>query len=476
MYSSSPRRFPFVPSSLFVLSVVSLCLPKFSSAESLKITSNPPGATVELDGLPVGATPFEKAFPGGYFHRTHTALGQRLEHAMVARVSLTGYATREIALTEGPMDWIDLHGRHHGQYWLFKADHFHVDLETIASTFTGAVSAATPAQPAGFQPELSLEELVRRTKPAVVCLKGFDGMGSGFFVTETGVIATNAHVARGDSSLVALLPGGAQLPAKVVYIDADLDIALVKAAAPYPDFVFPHLPLAGTALVHQGESVFAIGNPGDAMLFSVTKGIVSAVGRFPAAGSGTWIQTDAQINPGNSGGPLLNTRGEVIGLNTLKVIRKNLTGIGFALSAGDLLAVLRRFYPDLASPSVAATARPSETAQASQEPVASPIPVATEASPSLNSAPSLTSSASSTSPTSSSAGFGVLTITSDPDAAEVYVDGKFHGNTPATLKLPAGSHTVVLKSPGFSDYTRTLDLPASSKLTLKAILESNSAP
>jgi Trypsin-like peptidase domain len=66
------------------------------------------------------------------------------------------------------------------------------------------------------------------------------------------------------------------------------------------------------------------------MLFSVTKGIVSAVGRFDAAGPGTWIQTDALINPGNSGGPLLNSRGEVIGINSQKLIKKNVTGIGFA--------------------------------------------------------------------------------------------------------------------------------------------------
>ena len=81
------------------------------------------------------------------------------------------------------------------------------------------------------------------------------------------------------------------------------------------------------------------------MLFSATKGIVSAVGKFPAAGPGLWIQTDAAINPGNSGGPLLNTGGEVIGINTLKVERSSVSGIGFALSATDLLTVLRKFYP-----------------------------------------------------------------------------------------------------------------------------------
>ena len=452
MHSLFRRSLLALSFPLFV-QLSSVCLPTSTRAEALKITSNPPGATVELDGVPAGTTPFEKDFPGGYFHRTHTAWGQRLEHPLVARVSLAGFATREIALTEGPMEWIDLHGRHHGQYWLFKSDHFHADLETIASTFTGAVAAVKPVQAAALAPELSLEELVRRTKPAVVCLKAFDGMGSGFFVTDTGVIATNAHVARGDSRLTAVLPSGAQLPARVVFIDPDLDIALVKAEAPSPDFAFPYLALADTSLVRQGESVLVVGNPGDAMLFSVTKGIVSAVGRFPAAGPGTWIQTDAPINPGNSGGPLVNTRGEVLGMNTLKVIRKNVTGIGFALSSSDLLAVLQRFYPGLAPDSLIAKAKKS-----TETPAAEPEESLME-----------TSTTSAESPVvSPSASYGSIMITSLPDSAEIYVDGKFLGNAPATVRLPAGSHTVVLKLRGFADFTRTLDLPKSSKLSLKA--------
>jgi S1-C subfamily serine protease len=334
MCSLSPHRPLRNISAVLSLAVVSLGLPQFSSAQSLKFTSSPPGATVELDGVSVGTTPLEKSFPGGYFHRTKTAIGQRLEHPMVARLSLTGFATHEIALTEGPMDWIDLRGRHHGQYWLFKSDHFHADLRSLASTFTGAVSVANAERTVAQGPQLSLEELVRRSKPAVVFLKGLEVSGSGFFITETGLIATNAHLVREDSSLLARLPNGAQLQTTVVFTDPNLDLALVKAVLPSPDSVFPTLPLADSALVHQGESVFVIGNPGDGMEFSVTQGVVSAVGHFSTAGPGTWIQTDAPINPGNSGGPLLNQRGEVIGLNTLKVIRKNVTGIGFALSGG----------------------------------------------------------------------------------------------------------------------------------------------
>jgi hypothetical protein len=140
----------------------------------------------------------------------------------------------------------------------------------------------------------------------VVYLKGLDKAGSGFFVTGTGLIVTNAHVARGEESLLAVLTTGEQLETKVVYIDPDLDIALAKVDPPSANHEFPHLTLITADGVRQGEAVLAIGNPGDAMLFSVTRGIVSAVGRFSNAGPGTWVQTDAPINPGNSGGPLLN--------------------------------------------------------------------------------------------------------------------------------------------------------------------------
>jgi len=449
---------PIARTLVFTLSVVSLCLPISTPADSLKITSNPPGATVEIDGVPVGTTPFERKFPGGYFHRPYTVVNKRLEHPMVMRILLAGYAPRELTLTEGPMEWSDLHGHNRGQYYLFKEAHFHVELESIANTFDGSVSIAKASQPIGSEPELSTEEIVRRTKPAVVCLSAATHRGSGFFITETGLIVTNAHVAHDDTSLMAQLPDGTQLPAKVVYADANLDLALVKATPTSPGFPFPHLSVADTKTVRQGESVLAIGNPGLSMPFSVTKGIVSAVGRLPEHGPGTWIQTDATINPGNSGGPLLNTHGQVIGINTLKIVKEGFSGIAYAVSSDDLLAILRRLYPDLRVPNAVAAASSPAGANSGQ------YPVATETMSSTSPGSQDSSSAKAAS------GFGTLTITSDPDDAELYVDGKFHGNAPATLKLAAGTHTIVMKSPGLPDYTRTIEIPASSKLSLKAIL------
>jgi len=473
----SSRSVPRLAAFLFLL----VC-PGRLAADTLKITSSPAGATVEIDGVLEGTTPFEKDFPGGYFRKTKTSMGSRLEHPMVARISLAGYATKELHLTDGPMNWISFNGRNHGEYWLLKSDHFNVDLRPISEVFTAGVVAklSGTGRVDLLQPELSLEELVRRTKPAVVYLKGLGGSGTGFFVTETGVIATNAHVARGEESLLTLLPEGQQLEAKVVYIDADLDIALAKVEGKD----FPHLALADAASVRQGENVLAIGNPGDAMLFSVTKGIVSAVGKFANAGPGTWIQTDTPINPGNSGGPLLNSWGEVIGINTQKLVKKNVTGIGFALSATDLLEVLHRFYPsvraanfsdkDRANADLSAASSNSGPLTDSGAQAATAASYATEMNAALDnspSAPQVTGPPAAQAASQVRPGFGTVMITSDPDGAEIYVDGKFVGNTFAKLKLSAGPHTIILKSRDYAEWKRSLEVFKDSQVSLKADLE-----
>lgn len=108
-------------------------------AESLTITSSPPGATVEIDGLVAGTTPYQTDFPGGYFHKTHTAFGARLEHSMVVRISKDGYLSQQITLTNGPFDWVAITGRHRGSYFLLKARRFEVRLD-VASHGSGGTA------------------------------------------------------------------------------------------------------------------------------------------------------------------------------------------------------------------------------------------------------------------------------------------------------------------------------------------------
>jgi PEGA domain len=135
-------------------------IPAFARADRVQITSEPPGAKVELNGVAEGVTPFEKDFPGGYFHKTKTSVGSRLGHPLVARISLAGYATKEVTLTEGPMSWVSLKGHNHGDYWLFKTGSFHVELVPLSEAFTGAISAQSASTRIELQQEVSLEELI----------------------------------------------------------------------------------------------------------------------------------------------------------------------------------------------------------------------------------------------------------------------------------------------------------------------------
>jgi S1-C subfamily serine protease len=412
---------------LFLLCSIAVILQSSPAvAQVLKITSKPSGAKVEIDGVLVGSTPYEVKLPGGYFHKTHTVFNARLEHAMVLRVSLDGYTSREILMTEGPMRWKALNGTDHGEYWLLKTDHFDCELELMGKSFTGTVVAtAAGNSKVEMRAELPMEDLVEKSKPAVVSLAASGRLGSGFLVSDTGLIVTNAHVVRGSISATASLSTGQKLEAKVIYIDPEVDIALVKVEGSG----FPHLALTDTENVRQGQTVLAIGSP-LGLSFSATKGIVSGVRNLEPAEHGTWIQTDAAINPGNSGGPLINTYGEVVGVNTLKMVENNAQNIGFALSSSNILTLLQRFYPDIS--------RPTQTSAPLKNQVAE--------------------------------GFGSISISSVPDSAEVFVDGKFVGNAPETLKLSVGPHKIQLKVEGRKDWERSVEILKDSQLNLKGQL------
>jgi hypothetical protein len=122
-------------SALAGLSAI-LALAPCARAESFNITSAPSGASVEIDGALVGTTPFHTDYPGGYFHKTHTVFGARLEHSMTLRISKDGYATQQITITDGPFEWIAVSGKHHGNYFVLKSDHFDMKLAPGAESAT----------------------------------------------------------------------------------------------------------------------------------------------------------------------------------------------------------------------------------------------------------------------------------------------------------------------------------------------------
>jgi serine protease Do len=175
-----------------------------------------------------------------------------------------------------------------------------------------------------------LESLVAKAAPAVVGIEHAQGQGSGLILSPDGYVLTNAHVVGRARSLRVRLSEGSAVKAERVGGDEHSDLAVIRIDGGN----LTTLPLAGFESLNVGQLVLAIGNP---FRFerSVSLGVISALDRtLPGARGGILeglIQTDAAINPGNSGGPLLNTEGEVLGINT--AIIPWAQGIGFAIPA-----------------------------------------------------------------------------------------------------------------------------------------------
>jgi serine protease Do len=191
------------------------------------------------------------------------------------------------------------------------------------------MSAARPPAPA-FVPQTTDEQNVirvaRQVTPAVVGIASGNASGSGVVVRQEGVIVTNAHVVGRSREVEVSLANGERVPGRVLGRDANVDIAVVQIPARRAIAVAT---VGDSDRLTVGQSAIAIGNP-LGLERTVTTGVVSAVNRSPRGIElGGLIQTDAAINPGNSGGPLVDSRGAVIGINT--VIYNEAQGLGFAV-------------------------------------------------------------------------------------------------------------------------------------------------
>lgn len=165
-----------------------------------------------------------------------------------------------------------------------------------------------------------------------------EGLGSGFTISQDGYILTNEHVIAGANKIAVTITGiDKDLPARVVGADSNLDLALLKIEAGVD---LPFLTMGNSDQIRVGNWVIAIGNP-YGLDHTVTTGVISAKGRPINVGDRHYenlLQTDASINPGNSGGPLLNLKGEVVGINT--AISAEAQGIGFAIPTSTVQQVL----------------------------------------------------------------------------------------------------------------------------------------
>ena len=207
-----------------------------------------------------------------------------------------------------------------------------VNIRVYANTNRGVVNITTAASSSGLFADESTTS----------------GSGSGFVIDREGHILTNYHVIEGADSVQVTLADGSTLEAKVVGADASNDVAVIRVDLP-PDRLSP-LNLGDSSGLLVGQKVLALGNP-FGLERTLTTGIISSLDRSIKAKNGRTIkgiiQTDAAINPGNSGGPLLNSRGEVIGMNTAILSQVGQSaGIGFTVPINAIKRILRPLIDD----------------------------------------------------------------------------------------------------------------------------------
>jgi len=220
------------------------------------------------------------------------------------------------------------------------------EMITSDKPIPSAIGETTPT----YSKNLSLIEIFEKSEQGVVRVNvqrtdqsnGTGGVGSGFVFDKKGHIITNSHVIKDAKKVVVTFLDGRSYNAEIIGFDEFTDIGVIKVNADL--LLLQPLSLGDSANLKVGEPIAAIGNP-FGLSGSMTSGIVSQLGRLLPSGLGysipDVIQTDAAINPGNSGGPLLNMRGEIVGINTaIQSATGEFTGVGFAVPSQTIAKIV----------------------------------------------------------------------------------------------------------------------------------------
>lgn len=424
--------------------------------KELVITSEPSGADIAVNGQYIGVTPFRKKHPDSFFGGPKFLTSTFLNEPAQITISKEGYVSRIMLITKGPFRWVNMNYTAEKIFYVFTAHNFNVNMVKVGE-FLGnnplinktESDNKTVISTENSKP-LTTEALVQQSLPAVVTVNAGTASGSGFFITDSGIVVTNRHVVENASNVTVTNGKGQFFKSDSIFIHPTKDLALIKISGG----PFPFLRLANPQKVNVGADVIAIGSPGlpgyqDILPNTVTKGILSAFRNIESMG--LLVQTDVSINHGNSGGPLLNLNGEVIGVNTLGFREGGATGINFSIFCSEILQMLKEHF----------NYTPNYFTQEETQNQAGGKPQIEEKKQETTTEEKKQEKDSKV----------LVEITSEPAGSEIYIDGVFDSSTPSKLLLTPGEHTIKIIRQGFKVWERKIVVESGSSKTINAILE-----
>lgn len=224
---------------------------------------------------------------------------------------------------------------------------------TALRPYEGATNAPEPTAPTQTQglrrctrEDAAMPKQAKKVIASTVMVESGSSVGAGTIISPDGFVLTAAHVLQTGEGITLQLPDGKKYPAKEIRRSEHRDVALLYAADLKDQSC---MPLRKTP-AETGESIYAIGSPlGRELSFSISRGIVSGMRTLDGV---SLLQTDASVNPGNSGGPLVDEKGNFLGIVDFKVVREEVQGLAFAVTAGDALSAMQLHMDDSTDPDV----------------------------------------------------------------------------------------------------------------------------
>lgn len=258
------------------------------------------------------------------------------------------------ALVQAKNPVLEINGQRADCELILKDDTIYVPIRKVSESMGASVAWNPETRVASIvqsESEQAVSDMLARVSRSTVAIVGnyrrnqqnahvtTPAHGSGVVITSGGEILTNAHVVENLENIIVVMHDGSGYEASLKYIDTDLDLAVVKIQK----LGLTPIKFADAEGITVGQSAYAVGTPiSFSLRNSASRGIVSGV-RCSAYGNYRLIQTDAAINPGNSGGPLVNSAGELIGINSSKFVSASIEGMGFAIPVDTVSYALRQF-------------------------------------------------------------------------------------------------------------------------------------